>query len=82
MVALAITFGASAWAHISTLVECPGLNSGGDQTFRGFYVPNYPGQSLNSVTVYMTIDTPGSWPYQIGLIATESSYNGTPLASN
>ncbi len=81
--ALAMAFCATSLAQISTLIDCPGKNSGGDQTFRGFYVPNYPGQSLNSVTVYMTIDDGGgTWPFQIGLTATENTYDGAVIASH
>ncbi len=82
LAALLASFSANAWAQISTLVDCPGKDSGGDQTSRGFYVPNYPGQTLNGVTVYMTTDTAGSWPYQVGLIATENAYDGPLLASH
>jgi len=68
-------------AQVRTLIDCPGPGSSGDRTDRGFYIPDYPGTTLNSITVYMQTFTgsAGTWQYQVGVHVTEGAYNGARL---
>lgn len=68
-------------AQSRTLLECP-EGSPGDRTDRGFYIPNYPGTTLNSLTVYLkTANNPANttFPYQVGIRIRSGSFNGPLL---
>jgi parallel beta-helix repeat protein len=67
-------------AQTSTLVECDGGAVFGDNLNRGFYVTDYPGTSINGVTVQLKT-TGGSAQYQVGLDVTEGSFDGPLVAS-
>jgi hypothetical protein len=64
IVAIALFAGTAsiAAAQSTTLHSCPLAGSGGDQVTRGFYVTNYPGATLGTVTISYTA---GSGPARI-----------------
>ena len=60
----------------TTLLSCP-TGVGGDFTDRGFYIESYPGETLNSITVYLkTVTASGPLSYQVGINVTLDAYNG------
>lgn len=68
-------------AQARTLLDCP-EETGGDFTDRGFYIPDYPGSTLNSLTVYLkTNSNPANstFPYQVGIRVRSGTYNGPLL---
>jgi len=66
---------AAFWNPLADLAMTPG----GDFTTRGFYVKNYPGNSLNKVRLYLMSWTPGS--YTLTLTARSGTYNGTVIGT-
>lgn len=62
-----------------TLVSCSG-DPGGDFYDRGFYVPAYPGTSLESVKLVFSTRDPGT--YTISLTARADAYNGPLLGTS
>jgi hypothetical protein len=69
------------WLHTPfpppTLINCTG-DPGGDETFRGFYLPNYPGTILDQVTMHFSSTTAGT--YTIALTARSGAYDGPIVA--
>jgi hypothetical protein len=66
---------AAFWNPLADLAMTPG----GDLTSRGFYVKNYPGNSLNKVRLYLMTFTPGS--YTLSLTARSGAYNGAVIGT-
>jgi len=59
----------------ATTVSCPvSTNGSSDRLDRGFYVSNYPGVTIHTVTLYHSTDTPGV--KTLSLIARLGSFNG------
>jgi hypothetical protein len=52
---------------------------GGDQVSRGFYVTNYPGSSIGTVTVEGSANTAGT--YTLSIVAHNGAYNGPVIGS-
>lgn len=82
---LAVTLGifspSSGQGQVATILDCP-EGSVGDFFDRGFYIPSYPGTSLNSVKLFMGLGAGNAArPYQISLTARQNSYDGPILAS-
>lgn len=69
----------AASAQLSVpLYQCPFSGSPGDQTFRGFYVENYPSSSLGGVVLaFMGVAGPRS----ITLHARENTFDGALIGS-
>ena len=59
----------------TTLLSCP-TATGGDLTHRGFYIEAYPGETLDSVTVYMATQAGGPLAYEVGIDVFRNSYGG------
>lgn len=78
-VAGALIVAASASTASAELLASCGFSSGttvnGDNISRGFYLTNYPGQSLRSIKLRHVAGTAGS--YQITVTARASSFAGT-----
>jgi parallel beta-helix repeat protein len=69
------------WSSLgSVLVSCPGSPGAGDLNSRGFYVPNYPGVTLDTATIEVSGPTAGF--YWLTLTATANTYNGSVLGSD
>ena len=62
------------------LVSCAANGNGGDFYTRGFYVPNYPGITADTVTLYFSSTVAGF--YFLTLAATADAYNGTLLGND
>jgi Right handed beta helix region len=62
-----------------TLISCTGL-PGGDSYDRGFYIPNYPGNSLDSVRMEFSSADLGN--YTVTLTVRGGAYDGTILAAS
>lgn len=77
-----VTFTATGVVRPVALVDCPpvSLEATGDQTFRGFYVPSYPGTSLRQATLYFASDVAGS--YTLSLTARATSYDGALIGTS
>ena len=67
-------------ARAETLLVCTNNTSTGDQIFRGFYVPNYPGNSLTSARLVFSSSTAGS--HSIRLTVRSNSYDGIVLGQD
>ena len=76
--ALGIPVTSTAFDVTTTLVNCPGDPSG-DLLFRGFYVPEFPGSTLDRVTLYFSANTAGN--YSFSLTARAATYDGTLLGT-
>ena len=73
-VGLQISGDPSTLAEATTL-SCPVSTTGnGDRLFRAFYVANYQGVTIHTVTLYHSTDTPGI--KTLSLIARLGSFNG------
>ena len=48
-----------------TLIRYPSIGVGGDGITRGFYIPIYPGTSLETVTLWMSAATAGSHSFRL-----------------
>jgi len=67
-------------ADFPPLVDCPWVHLGGDQfKDNGFYVPQYPGNSLSKVTLYLEFPSAGT--YMLSLTARAGSYAGPILGT-
>ena len=62
-----------------TLLVCTNGDTG-DLYFRGFYVPSYPGNSLDSARLVFTSPTAGS--YNVRLTVRSNTYDGIVLGSD
>ncbi len=62
-----------------TLLSCTGL-PGGDFYDRGFYLPTYPGNSLDSVRLEFSSTDTGN--YSVTLTVRKNTYDGTVLAAS
>ena len=61
-------------AHSVPLIDCNEGQVGGDLLSRGFYIPNYPGSSLDRVEVWISANTAGVYDYT--LTARVGAYDG------
>ena len=77
--AFAILSGIPA-AQAATLYSCPNSGAGGDQVTRGFYVTNYPGSTLDTVTLAYS-EGSGDGAYTVSLTARLNTYGGTIVGS-
>jgi len=66
----------TATSHASVLYSCPG-GAGDDFSSRGFYMPSYPGITLDSATLKLLGYSPGT--YQVSLTVRSNTYNGPVL---
>lgn len=71
---------APAAAQVGTLYNCPNQGSSGDQVDRGFYVTNYPGSTLEDVTLNYSGGS-GNGTYTVSLTPRLSTYGGTIVGS-
>lgn len=62
----------TATSHASVLYSCPG-GAGDDFNSRGFYMPSYPGITLDSATLKLLGYSPGT--YQVSLTVRSNTYN-------
>jgi hypothetical protein len=58
---------------VVSLIDCP-VSDPGDEITRGFYVPNYPGITLNQVDLRFSSSVAGT--YTFSLTARRDAYNG------
>lgn len=65
-------------ADASILIQCP-FTAGGDNLTRGFYLANYPGQTLDTVTLSYRTSVEGV--RRIRLVARLDAYNGPVLGT-
>ena len=76
-------FSRFGWARSSlaspTVISCTGTPAG-DQIFRGFYVPSFPGTLLDRVTLHFSSATAGT--YTLLLTATSGTYDGPVIGSD
>jgi parallel beta-helix repeat protein len=63
-----------------TLLTCTNNTSTGDRIDRGFYVPNFPGNSLDSARLVFSSSTAGS--YNVRLTVRSNAYDGIVLATD
>ena len=77
LVAALMLFVVPAGRASNPLVGCS-YNGGGNWSVCGFYLPSYPGISLDSATLQLFTFTPGT--YSMFLIARANAYNGPMLA--
>jgi len=63
-----------------TLLTCTNNSSTGDRIDRGFYVPSYPGNSLDSARLVFSSPTAGS--YTLRLTVRSNTYDGPLIASD
>lgn len=73
----ALLFGA-ARSPAEVLVSCLG-ESGGDWSYRGFYLTNYPGTSLDTVRLKVSSAAPGT--YVLSLTALSGDFGGAILGT-
>jgi hypothetical protein len=66
-------------AEAATLVQCPFNGPGGDNLTRGFYVTNFQGKSLDTVTLSYNTGVEGT--RTLRLVARLSAYNGAILGT-
>lgn len=76
---VASLFAASVAAQTTTLVSCPFAPAAGDQVTRGFYVQNYAGATLNSVTLQFSANVAEA--KTISLTARSGAYNGPVIGT-
>ncbi|HEV8439309.1 MAG TPA: hypothetical protein VGT40_14550 [Methylomirabilota bacterium] len=80
-VALALLASYVASAHAATLVSCgPAGYKVGDRIDRGFYIPSYPGSSLQSVALRIAGGSSG--PGTLTLTARAGTYDGPLIGSS
>ena len=65
-----VTFTATG---VASLISCGG-DPGGDESFRGFYVPSYPGTTLAQVDLFLSASLAGT--YTLTLTARSGTYDG------
>ena len=63
-----------------TLLTCTNNSSTGDHIYRGFYVPSYMGNSLDSARLVFSSSTSGS--YTLRLTVRSNTYDGPLIASD
>lgn len=61
------------------LISCPSQGAGGDQLYRGFYIPSYPGYTLSQVNLYLSARAAGN--YTILLTARDGAFDGTVIGT-
>jgi len=61
------------------MTQCPFAGSGGDNITRGFYIEEYPGKTLDTVTLAYSTSVTGGRTIQ--LVARLSTYNGVILGT-
>jgi len=66
----------AAASQASVLYSCPG-GAGGDFNSEGFYMPSYPGVTLDSATLKLLGEKAGT--YQVSLTVRSNAYNGPVL---
>jgi len=76
---LALVLLNAAPAPAASLYSCPGTG-GGQYNLCGFYVANYPGISLETVTPQLYVFSPGT--YNLALTVRSNTYDGLLLGSN
>lgn len=79
MFALILTALIAPGAHAATTVSCP-TNGGGDQVSRGFYVTNYAGLTLDTVTLTYYPGS-GTGNYTVSLTPRLTSFSGTVVGT-
>ena len=62
------------------IVECITGAPGGDLIFRGFYIPNYPDNSLSRVDLFFSADDPGDYTFSLDLHT--NTYDGVLLGTD
>ena len=77
--ALIATVSAAPRARAATLIGCTPAGPGTDPISRAFYVPNYPGASLGTVTLSLATDTTGR--YVLTLTAHVDAFDGPVVGS-
>lgn len=77
LLACALILAPSA-ARSEILISCAG-EPGGDFYDRGFYIPSYPGNTLDTARLEFSAPTAGS--YQMRLTVRQGSYDGTVLGT-
>ncbi len=79
-VALLLLFAGPA-AHAATLYSCPTNDNGsGDRVDRGFYVTNYPGTTLDTLTL-LYVPASGVGDYTVSLTARLNTFDGPVLGA-
>ena len=68
----------TGFGQADTLFSCTG-RPGGDWSYRGFYLPNYPGISLDSATLRVSGTSAGS--YTLSLTVRSNAYDGLVLGT-
>lgn len=79
LIALLTLFLVVLSGRADTLLVCTNGNTG-DQLFRGFYVPGFPGNSLASARLVFSGDTAGS--HTVRLTVRSNTYDGIVLGSD
>ena len=79
LIALVLLTFAAADGRAATLLNCTNANTG-DFYWRGFYVPNFPGNSLSGARLVFGTPTVGS--YTVKLTARSNSYDGLLLGES
>lgn len=74
-----LLLGSTYSSRAETLLTCTGL-PGGDLISRGFYVPHFPGITLDSARLKMSSSEAGT--YTVRLTVRESAYNGAILGTS
>jgi len=69
----------AARSPADVLISCLG-QSGGDWSYRGFYITNYPGISLDSARLQVTSAAPGT--YALSLTVLSGDYGGAVLGTS
>jgi len=74
---LALLGAAGARADSPPVIDCPWYSPTGGDNFatRAFYVPDYPGATLDTVTLYLSLPASGSWT--LSLKANLNSFDGS-----
>lgn len=62
------------------MVECISGAQGGDRIDRGFYIPNYPDNSLARVELFLSADTLGDYTFSLELHT--NTYDGVLLGTD
>jgi hypothetical protein len=67
-------------AHADVLIDCDDGQTSGDGLSRGFYIPSYPGTSMDAVYLYPSSTVAGERSFQ--LVAHAGSYDGEILGTS
>lgn len=71
---------ATAVTPAAPLLACETTgDTGGDQLFRGFYIPEYPGTTLDRVDLFFSADDAGD--FTISLTARDGAFDGPVIGS-